>query len=325
MNYNIIKIYLDFLEKSFLEYFKIILKNKYSKEMCLDFINRYISVRYYNETNYYQVKDIVDRINRELVDLVKSLANRDNVDDLKNIVALFGYLLYFDDVCFAVHDMEIINSIVNDQVVKIDDIDEVKKALKEWYINFKTKKESFYKTLNTKDFNVIEKRVYRKVYYLELEHDIKISNLYSEYAINKAYNSSIINEDKAFIKYILASSIILENATNLDFSKHYIVDLPETLFTKEKKLNRLFNALNNTLAKKFIFIKITYHDYINNKDVVNKFINDGYFFVLELDSSYSDEITELFLFPFIMVREDSEEYDLIMKEKDRLKSKIIKL
>lgn len=101
--------------------------------------------------------------------------------------------------------------------------------------------------------------------------------------------------------------------------------LSSLLFQKEKKLARLMNIINNPLAKKYISIKITYEDYINNRDIINKYINDGYFFVLELDSSYNGNVAELVLFPFILVNDDSEEYELLMREKDSIKSKIIKL
>lgn len=325
MNYNIVNIYIDFLKKSYLEFFKIILKNKYSKELCLAFIDRYISVRYYNETNYSSTKDIVSRVNKELIDVLEENRDEKNIELLKNIVALFAYILYFDDVCFVVEDMELISLIVNDDIIKLDDKKEIKGSLKLWYVDFRKNKETFNRTLETKDFSLLEKKLYRKIYYLELEHAVKISNLYSEYAIDKAYNTGIINEDKCFITYIMASSLILENAINLDFSRHYTVDLPSSIFEKEKKLARLFNIIDNTLVKKYISIKVLYEDYMKNKDLINKYINDGYFFVLELDSTYDGNYTELYLFPYILVKEDTEEYDIIIRDKDSLKSKIIRI
>ena len=325
MDYNVIEEYISFNREKYLEFFKIILGSHYQKYLCSIFIDRYINVRYYNETNYLTEKDFVNRINKELVDLTKKLADDDNIDDIKNIVALFGYIIYFDDVGIINHDMELINTLVTDDIIKVEKKDDLKQLIKDWYTSLKKGKEIFNNAISTKDFNLLEKRLYKKLNYLELEHNVKISNLYSEYAIDKAYNSGIVNEDKLFVTYILASSLVLNNAINLDFSRYYLVPIASTLFEKEKKFMRLINVINNPLSKKFISIKILYSDYKKNKSIINNLINDGYSFGIELDEKYTGNTSELVLFPYIFVNEDSPEYEMLMREKERLKSKIIKL
>ena len=325
MDYNVIEEYISFNREKYLEFFKIILGSNYQKYLCSIFIDRYINVRYYNETNYLTEKDFVNRINKELVDLTKKLADDDNIDDIKNIVALFGYIIYFDDVGIINHDMELINTLVTDDIIKVEKKDDLKQLIKDWYTSLKKVKEIFNNAISTKDFNLLEKRLYKKLNYLELEHNVKISNLYSEYAIDKAYNSGIVNEDKLFVTYILASSLVLNNAINLDFSRYYLVPIASTLFEKEKKFMRLINVINNPLSKKFISIKILYSDYKKNKSKINNLINDGYSFGIELDEKYTGNTSELVLFPYIFVNEDSPEYEMLMREKERLKSKIIKL
>ncbi len=325
MDYNVIEEYISFNREKYLEFFKIILGSNYQKYLCSIFIDRYINVRYYNETNYLTEKDFVNRINKELVDLTKKLADDDNIDDIKNIVALFGYIIYFDDVGIINHDMELINTLVTDDIIKVEKKDDLKQLIKDWYTSLKKGKEIFNNAISTKDFNLLEKRLYKKLNYLELEHNVKISNLYSEYAIDKAYNSGIVNEDKLFVTYILASSLVLNNAINLDFSRYYLVPIASTLFEKEKKFMRLINVINNPLSKKFISIKILYSDYKKNKSKINNLINDGYSFGIELDEKYTGNTSELVLFPYIFVNEDSPEYEMLMREKERLKSKIIKL
>ena len=325
MNYNIIEEYISFNREKYLELFKIVLGSKYQKYLCSLFIDKYINVRYYNETNYLTEKDFINRLNKELVDLTKKLSDDDNIETIKNIVALFGYIVYFDDVCVITQDIELINTLVTDDIVKIQNKEEVKSAIKEWYSGLKKGKESFNKAIETKDFSLLEVRLYRKLYNLELEHNVRISNLYSEYAIDKAYNTGIVNEDKLFITYILASSLVLNNATNLDFSRYYVVPLASTLFEKEKKFMRLINVINNSLAKKFISIRITYSDYKKYKNKINDLISEGYSFGIELDSKYTGNTSELVLFPYIFAYEDSPEYEMLVREKDKLKSKIIKL
>ncbi len=325
MNYNITKEYIDFIRINFLQFFKIVLGNKYHKNLTQIFIDKYIDVRYYNETNYLGIKDFVDRVNKELVNLTEKIADDDTIEDIKDIVALFGYLIYLDDAAMIEEDIELIKNLVTDDIVKISDKDETLKELLEWYKSFKNSKENFTNTLVTKDFNLLEKRLYKKLHYLELEHNVKISNLYSEYAIEKAYNSGVVSEDKLFITYILASGLVLNNAINLDFSRFYMVPITSTLFEKEKKFSRLINILDSVLAKKFISIRITYTDYKANKRKIDELINEGYSFGLELDSKYTGMTSELVLFPYVLVYEDNPEYEMLARDKDRIKSKIIKL
>lgn len=325
MNYNIINEYIGFIRGKLLDFFKLILRNRYQKNLCATFIDKYIEVRYYNETNYLATKDFIKRVNKELVDLAEKLATEDNVDDVKNIVALFGYIVYFDDVCPVMEEMELINTLVSDEIIKIENKEGLKLFIKQWYLEIKEAKERFSKAINTREFNIVEERLYRKIYYLVLEHNVRISNLYSEFAIDKAYNTGTVNEDKLFVTYILASSIILNNAINLDFSRFYMVPFANSLFEKDKKCARLLNVLNNPLAKKFISIRITYTDYKRNKNYIDKLINEGYTFGLELDSKYTGESKELVLFPYILADEESEEYTMLIRDKDLLKSKIIKL
>ena len=325
MNYNIINEYISFIRSKLLDFFKLILRNKYQKNLCATFIDKYIEVRYYNETNYLSTKDFINRVNKELIDLAEKLATDDNTEDIKNIVALFGYIVYFDDVCPVTEEMELINTLVSDEIIKIDNKEGLKMFIKQWYLEVKNTKEKFNKAINTREFNIVEERLYRKIYYLILEHNVRISNLYSEFAIDKAYNTGTVNEDKLFVTYILASSIVLNNAINLDFSRFYMVPFAGSLFEKDKKCARLLGVLDNPLAKKFISIRITYTDYKKNKNYIDKLINDGYSFGLELDSKYTGESRELVLFPYILAYEDSEEYTMLSRDKDLLKSKIIKL
>lgn len=324
MNYNIISEYVDFIKREFLNFFKIIFKDNYKRNLCLPLLDKYIEVRYYDETNYPNEKDFIKRLNKELIDVFEEIVNEENVEDLKNIVALFGYVAYLDDISITINNLEVIEALVNDENIKGID-KELKSELKTWYINIKKTKEKFNDTLVSKEFNLLEKKLGRRLYYLTLEHNVKISNLYSEYAIDKAYNTGIINEDKLFITYILASLVVLNNSINLDFSNRYMVPITNTLFEKEKKFQRLLNILDNPLSKKNILIRLTYGDYKNYKSIINKLINLGYSFGLELNDNYDGSINELILFPYILVKKDSNTYDMLLKEKEHLSSKIIKL
>ena len=325
MNYNIIDEYIKYIKKSFTNLFKIVFKDAFKKSFYVTFLDKYIDVRYYDETNYHKESDFIKRINKELIDIYGDIIDEENMDDLKNIVAFFAYVVYFDDILIVEKDMEIINALVNDSIFNFENKEELKQQIKEWYVSFKEGKEKFNSVVETKYFNIVEEKLERNLNYLVLKHNVRISNLYSEYAINKAYTTGIVNEDKLFITYILASHMVLNNAINLDFSRKYMVPIANSLFAKEKKFLRLVNILNNPLAKKSIYIRITYKNYINNKNKIDKMINEGYSFALEIDDKFSGNLTELILFPYVLINEENEYYETLMSKKDILSAKIIKI
>ena len=325
MEYNIISEYVDYIKKTYLSFFRILLKNKYNRSICEKFVNKYIDVRYYNETNYPKIKDILNRVNKELVDVYEDVYTINDENMLKNIVALFGYILYFDEVYQVTEDVQLVDALIKDENIKIDHDDETKKELRDWYIAYRKNKNKFDGLFESKEFGLLENQIYRKTYMLKLEQNVKISNLYSEYAIDRSFNTGVINEDKQFITYIMASNLILTNAKRLDFSRKYIVDLPNSLFSKIKKMNRLFEILNNPLAKKEIIVKLCYNDYIKNRDMITSRINKGYLFALEIDDNFDGNMDEFVLFPYVLVDEENEYYDAIMNEKDKIDTKIVRI
>ena len=135
MDYNIVSKYITFIKREYLRFFNIIFHSKYQKKICEPFIDTYIGVRYYNETDYHNIKDFVDRINKELIIIYEKLKDDNDEEMLKDIVALFAYIVYFDDV-YEEND-EIIDSLIKDENIHIRKSDNLKEELVNWYVNLK--------------------------------------------------------------------------------------------------------------------------------------------------------------------------------------------
>ena len=97
MENNIINIYMKLVKNKFLEFFRITLKNKYQKNQIEPFIDEYINVRYYDETDYSKERNFVARLNKDLLDVYNENVVDSNEEILKTIFALFGYLMFLDD------------------------------------------------------------------------------------------------------------------------------------------------------------------------------------------------------------------------------------
>ena len=325
MEYNIISKYIKFVKRELLEFLRLVIGNNYPKKVCKLFVNKYIDVRYFNETNYTSTRDFVTRLNKELLDVYNENKTSEEDELLKTAVALFIYIAYVDDV-YPIEDGDsVLDLLTKDESLKLNLTNESIKEIKKWLINYSRTKEKFFDSIVSNDFILTEKSVYRKTYLLGLDSNVKISNLYSEYAIDKAYNTPVINEDKLFIMLIKCSYELLKNAISLDFTRKYVIDIPATLVTKDKKFKRLLSAIDNMLARKFIHLRITYSTYIKNKNIFDLIIKYGYNVAIIIDEAFDGKINSLPIFSYIFIYEDSEFFDMIKDNEDKIESKIIKM
>lgn len=325
MDLNIISEYLKFVKKSFLEFYKIIFENKYQKSLIEPFLDKYIDIRYNNETNYHNIKNLTNRVSKELEPLFIELQSDNNISLLKSIYALFGYIMYLDDAIYFDSSKSLIDYLISDNNLKIEGLSLKKDELNKWLRNFTKGKKEFFRVLETNEYILKEKRIQRGYYNLSLEQNVKISYLYSDTAINKAFTTGNTYEDSLFVLYILASKLVLENAINLDFSRRYCLEFANSLWSKEKKQKRLLEILNNTLAKKYLEIKISLTTYYETKSQIDKLIKEGYLFSLYLDDTFTGKITELYLFSTIFIYKNNEFFDMIINSKEKIPGRIIVL
>ena len=325
MDLNIISEYLKYVKKSLLEFYKIIFENKYQKSLIEPFLDKYIDIRYNNETNYHNIKNPTNRVSKELEPLFIELQSDNNISLLKSIYALFGYIMYLDDAIYFDSSKSLIDYLISDNNLKIEGLTLKKDELNKWLRNFTKGKKEFFRVLETNEYILKEKRIQRGYYNLSLEQNVKISYLYSDTAINKAFTTGNTYEDSLFVLYILASKLVLENAINLDFSRRYCLEFANSLWSKEKKQKRLLEILNNTLAKKYLEIKISLTTYYETKSLIDKLIKEGYLFSLYLDDTFTGKITELYLFSTIFIYKNNEFFDMIINSKEKIPGRIIVL
>ena len=70
---------------------------------------------------------------------------------------------------------------------------------------------------------------------VNLVHNISFNKVYSDYIIDKTYTEGIVAEDKMVILLTLLSIQLIKNMVSGEFDKKYIVYIPESLYSKEKK------------------------------------------------------------------------------------------
>ena len=313
--------YIKYFENFLINYYKVILDNKFDKKLLTPFIEKYIDVRYYNNSVYGKGYSFINKLNGELKNVAKEMVKQDMdlESKVKEIFTLFGYILYIDDCSEYVSLNSLIKTIADD----ISLSEEKKDELKELVSDFVKGRKEFLNIFEDKNFNLSLKRVARNLKKVDIDQNCKLSPIFSEWAVNKAYNSGTVLENKQYLLYLMLSGYILKNTIELNFSENYIVDFPESLFEKEKKINKYIKVLDNKVTKPRVHLRFNYSAYLKNKARINSFIKSGFNVAIVLDDSYDENLKILDIFSYVFVYEKYEYYDIIIDNRDDIKANIV--
>ena len=210
------------------------------------------------------------------------------------MLELFKKYYYIDDVLEFDYENEldryvdIINQIRIEKV-GIDDKN-FKKEFKELLDNNEQKRLQFISMFDSSDFSLIIKEVnVLNIYDVDINKSVRIPKIFSEYAINKVWNDSLVAENKLQVEYSMLNQLILKNIICGDFKSNYLVSIVPSLLKKEDKLKRLLKIFDNDIGKELISIKITYTMFIDNKELILYYIREGFQFAVILDNKYYED------------------------------------
>lgn len=314
---NIASEYISFSQNSIKKYLMLILDHYFDQNIYDDMINAYINTRYYNLYPSVSLK-LEENI---VYYLKKSVLNIDEKfkDKARYMFKMFKYMLYFDGAFECDSVRKLISEIKMFRLIELKLSDS----------NFESKlynmleedllaKKNFLDSFSDKNFSMKYLKVKDNIFYCTLEHNLKFSKLYSEYAIEKVFSNKVISEQKLFVSYSLACVRALEDVIKGNFDNVYILDYVFSLVSKPKKNQRLLKTIDNDIIKEKLVLKIKYSDYISNHDWVYDLTRRGFKIALEIDSSFefNEENNKLFkIFAFIITSDrklyDSSQYEII--------------
>lgn len=323
MTVNIMEQYIEITKKQIEDYMKLVLEEKFNKIYCDLFIERYINIRYYN---YYE-NEMAETIRRKILSHLKQVSEDmiiNNINDrelIENMRVLFYYVLYFDNVVYY-KDLE--NKII--QIAKIrmriygkitENFEKNLFQTMQKYINDKRKlvekflsNEFYLKITNYPDK--------LKIYRVNLKFkNIKFPIEYSEFAINKAFQTGLMAEDKLVIEYYLVVLQILKDVLKLNFKRKYILEFADTLLKKPKKIKGILNIISSSAVQDKVSLKIKYEQFIQNKEIIYDLMRNGYKITIILDNSFDvtfKNIETLQMFEFVIISRDLKKYNEIKQE-----------
>lgn len=332
MTINVMNEYLELTKDYIVKYMKLIMGNKYNKEVCDRLTKKYIETRYNNfyEDEVEKGLPIRKRIMSEIKDLSSRLiengiAEKELVD---NMCIFFYYVLYFDNLVLTKNMTNEIYNIhkLRKKLLNKDEDDfseKLKNLITEWQENISKELEKY----DTKEFllKFSSYKNVRNVSRVNIEYNIKLPVIYSEFAINKAFNSGVVNEDKLYIEYYLIAVRIIRDIIRQDFKRHYIVEFAGSLLEKNKKIKGIINIISNSAIQDKLSLKIRYNDFLNNKEAVYELMRSGFKIAIIIDKSFEisyENIEKLDMFSYVLISKDSEIYDKIMKTNNKIKNLI---
>ena len=306
---NMLEEFLNFEKNNITLFAKEILSDYYDENIFIPLLNVYVENRYYN---YYSDNDltfdenIMSYLKKRFLSLTEGMSEEEK-DKKEENFTIFNYILFFDGV--YVIDDPVFFPLLEEYRTKLFNLDDklFKENIARFIYNTDKKREKFYKMFESKDFYLEETPTNNDdVTDIVLRYNIEFPKIYSEYAIDRVFDSVVISEEKMFVEYQLITLKIIQDIKNCIFDRYYLIEFPTSLFENKEGLNALLSDFNNDCFKNQSVFKIKYEDYCKYGNNVKDMIKDGYLMAIELDDE--EEIEDLIIFEifkYIIVDKDS--------------------
>lgn len=323
---NIVDRYVNIVKDEFKDYSKIILGNRFNAEIFNKYIENYIEARYYNFLDDENIRTFRDKVLNEIKNTKNELINKGIYDE--NLVIccakIFRNLLSFDNVSIVQSEKSAMNAL-NEIYMQNNTKDYFKSRFIEKNVYYENKKSELKEKYESDIFYLKYKRLDLNVYYANLSYKIKFPKIYNSEFIENTFNSGITNEDKLQVEYSMLSKEILNEILVHNFKRKYIVDLPETLITKEKKIKSILNIINSSAIQEKISLLISNSSFIKYKNEIYALIQKGYKFSLYIDNSFKtdiESIERLKMFEFVILDTEIKDYNNIKENTKSIKNLI---
>lgn len=326
MTINIMNEYIEITKKQINEYMRLVLGGQFNEKYCEIFTEKYINIRYYN---YYE--NDIETTRRKILDHLKQTEEDiviNNIDDREKIELMrifFYYVLYFDNVAYY-----------KDLRAKIAQIGKVKKKRmgnefdeEELYYkmqDYEKQKQELINDFSSEQFYIKLSKYSNKsnVFRVNLKYNnIKFPLEYSDFAINKAFQMGLVNEDKLVVEYYLTVLQILKDIVKQNFKRKYIVEFAATLLKKPRKIKSILNIIENSAVQDKISLKIKYEDFLKNKEEIYDLMRQGFKITVILDNSFEanfKNIESLQMFEFIIINQGLKYYEDVINNRGSLRN-----
>jgi len=307
-------------------------------------LNAYIDGKYYNFCGNVNVefnkKTVSSRIEHEIENtgaiLISKYKGSDNKyeEKVNKYIEVFKLINSIEQINTKETELKEKREQYQNKIIKIlnletpneedikDMINQILKTQKiyQYMINFILEK------VNTNAFNLELNKISGKknMYAVSLGHNLSFSKVYSDYIVDKTYTEGIIAEDKVIVLLNLLLTNIVKDMFDLDANKTYFINIPNSIYVKPNKLDKIFKLFEDEYAKNNIVVVIEYQDLLTYGEQITELRKKGYHFAVVVNeeiNSFDNEYIELV--EYLFVDKKIMTYSLISSVPDDLENSII--
>lgn len=264
------------------EILDVLLKNErvyiQKSNMRNSFIDEYMNLKYFSfDSDRTNIKKL-------LLSYGDDLTNKFIRDEKKvNIVRAYINSLIFIATIEDKKDVDISLEIKN--IMGYDDVEKMTYDIQN-IINYSNENlNEILDNLDTNTFQVKYNKIVgqKNLYGVVLNHNISFSKVYSDYIVDKTYKEGIVSEDKIAVLFNLLLCKIVTDMMKYDYNSKYIVYIPNALYGKDKKLDKILSTIDNEYAKNHIYILTSITNMLSNKEDIKRLRKKGYSLALVLN------------------------------------------
>ena len=324
MKYNIINEYIEFQRKTIGFCIKKIIEDYFVEEYFNELFSIYVDARYYDYYNYSSndlENNICKLLRKKALELMQDNTEENNAK-IKEILFSFNFVLYLDEVKTIDKNSTFINYVYKyrKELLNKDEV-EFKTFLLKYIEDNRDKRDKFINKFTCHDFFVkFFSTTKTGVFDVSLNYRLEFPKLYSDYAIDRVFNTGVVGEDKLSIEYIFITLRVLDDVRACVFDKNYLLEFAPSLLEKKTKIEGILEIINNDCVKDKVSLKIDYDTYKTYKDNIFDMMKEGYSFAIMLNDenilsdSYFDSLE---MFKYIILNNDSK-YCHMMSSNDKI-------
>lgn len=320
MSTNVMQEYIKLATEEITTYLKLIFEKSYNRQIALRYMDAYLNVRFYNfypkNENLAFRKNFLNALKEEEEKLVDQFPEKKKI--IENMGLFYYYILYFDKISYKVDTEKAIDKLfkIRKKLLKKDNED-FKQNFYSAFNEYSCKKEDFLKKYESDEFSlkITDYAGAGNVHRVNLRYDIKFPTIYSNQAIENVFNSGIIEEDKLLVEYNLMSVTIIQDILKGNFKRQYIIEFATSLFKKKRKLKSLLTIVNNPAIQDNINFKITYKEFLYNRENIYELMRKGFKFAVVLDESFEPgyaNFEKLNVFYYVIASKSLDYFDKVL-------------
>ena len=251
-----------------------------NSSMREDFINQYFAFKYYGtDEDRKNVRRLIKNYSDELIK--KNIRDENKVNTVKAYRDAFIFISSIEDNRISKYKAELQKVFKYEDEVLKDmsfDIGNIIKYSNEYL-------EDTLEKLKTNSFEVKYNKFagQKYLYGALLNHNIAFSKVYSDYIVDKTYSEGVVSEDKIEILLNILLCRVVFDMLRFDYSPKYFVYVPNALYSKNKKLDRILGVVDNDYAMSHIVFLTSASNMINNKEDFLRLRKRGYSFACIFD------------------------------------------